>query len=104
MNRLARCLLAVAFVAAMPVASVRAQNQPRVGAAPAGDAAMISQRAIHENFTAAVCPRVTEAQRQANGSIHAVCDNGETFRVFDIGGRVVAMRCAAAARYGVGGC
>jgi hypothetical protein len=60
----------------------------------------VALSAIQTNFGSTVCPRLTRAERQANGSIHAVCENGETFRVFEIGGQVVAMRCAAAARYG----
>ncbi|MBR0653025.1 hypothetical protein GXW78_25440 [Roseomonas terrae] len=89
-------------VAAGPV--VAAAQEPQISGAPAGDAGRVALRAIHGNFNAEVCPRLTRAERQQNGSIHAVCDNGESFRVFRIGDRIVAMRCAAAARYGIEGC
>jgi hypothetical protein len=97
-------IAAAALTLGLCAGTVAQAQGPRIGAAPAGDSAAIAQRTIHENFGPAVCPRVTEARREANGSIHAVCGDGETFRVFEIGGRVVAMRCAAAARYGIEGC
>ena len=94
----------LALLAAGPIATARAQAPPSIGAAPAGNPVTIAQRAIHANFERSVCDHVTQAQRLPNGSIHSTCDTGEVFRVFEIGGRVVAMRCAAAARYGVEGC
>lgn len=81
-----------------------AQAQPSIGAAPPGNPVTIAQRVIHANFERSVCAHVTHAERLANGSIHSTCNTGEVFRVFEIGGQVVAMRCAAAARYGVEGC
>jgi hypothetical protein len=101
MIRTAFSALAAAFVA-LPLAA--SAQEPRISGAPAGNASRVALSAIQTNFGSTVCPRLTRAERQANGSIHAVCENGETFRVFEIGGQVVAMRCAAAARYGVEGC
>ncbi|WP_188968129.1 hypothetical protein [Neoroseomonas lacus] len=94
----------LALLAASSFAAGRAQAQPSIGAAPPGNPVTIAQRVIHANFERVVCGHVTEAQRLPNGSIHSICNTGEVFRVFEIGGQVVAMRCAAAARYGVEGC
>lgn len=101
MIRIALSVIAVALVAAPLVALAQ---EPRISGAPAGSPSRVALSAIQANFGREVCPRVTRAERQANGSIHADCSNGESFRVFTIGGRVVAMRCTAAARYGIEGC
>jgi hypothetical protein len=39
-----------------------------------------------------------------DGSIRAVCSNGEAYRVFTVKGMTVAMKCSAAAKLGVSGC
>jgi hypothetical protein len=97
-------ILVLAVFAVLPLGPAWAEGQPSIGAAPAGRPATVAQRVIHENFSPSVCERVRSAERLANGSIHATCANGEVFRVFEIGGRAVAMRCSAAARYGIEGC
>ena len=104
MNHAATLATVLALIAAGPIAAARAQAPPSIGAAPPGNPVSIAQRVIHANFERSVCEHVTEARRLPNGSIHSICNTGEVFRVFEIGGRVVAMRCAAAARYGVEGC
>ena len=76
-----------------------------VEAAPNGEAAVVAQRVIRENFDASDCALVTFANRYGDGSIKALCDNGESFRIFTISGvGPVAMRCSAADRMGVSGC
>lgn len=104
MTHPATLAIVLAILAAGPIAAARAQAPPSIGAAPAGNPVTIAQRVIHANFERSVCERVTQAQRLPNGSIHSTCNTGEVFRIFEIGGRVVAMRCAAAAQYGVEGC
>lgn len=104
MTHTATLATVLALLAASPFAAASAQAQPSIGAAPPGNPVTIAQRAIHANFERSVCEHVTRAERLPNGSIHGTCNTGEVFRVFEIGGRVVAMRCAAAARYGVEGC
>ena len=78
-------------------------EQPRITGAPAGEARSVAAEAIRPHGTTA-CPRITAAERVPDGSIRATCSNGEAFRVFTAGERVVAMRCSAAAELGVGGC
>lgn len=102
MTHAAALSTALALLVAGPFTAARAQ--PSIGAAPAGNPVAIAQRVIHANFERSVCEHVTRAERLPNGSIHSTCNTGEVFRVFEIGGQVVAMRCAAAARYGVEGC
>lgn len=92
-----------AFVA-IPLAMALAQAQPNFGAAPAGEPVAVAQRIIRTNFDRTICPRVTRAQRLEGGSIRATCSNGETFRVFQIDGQAVALRCSAARRRGIEGC
>ena len=73
--------------------------------APEGNAVAVAQAVIRDNFERSDCPSVTTAQRiGVDGSIKAACSNGETFRVFRVKGKAVAMKCSAAARLGVAGC
>jgi hypothetical protein len=60
---------------------------------------------MRENFDASDCPLVTIAQRFGDGSIKAVCTNGETYRVFTVP-KVgsVAMKCSAVIQLGITGC
>ena len=50
------------------------------------------------------CGVVVNASRLKDGSIRAVCSNGEAYRVSVLQGGLVALRCSAAARLGVSGC
>ena len=86
-----------------------ADNGPRPSATPTpaheGNAVAVAQAVIRDNFERSDCPSVTTAQRVGvDGSIKAACSNGETFRVFRLNGKAVAMKCSAAARLGVAGC
>ena len=93
------------FVSAMFIflaSEVRAQ----IGPAPSGEPTVVAQRIIRQNFPEAVCPLVVAASRLGDGSIRAICNNRETFRIFYFHPTrdVVAMRCSAAAQLGVPGC
>jgi RNA polymerase subunit RPABC4/transcription elongation factor Spt4 len=50
------------------------------------------------------CALVTSSSKMSDGSIRALCSNGESYRVSLIGGRFVAMRCSAARQLGITGC
>lgn len=71
------------------------------GPAPEGDATVVAQKSIRDNFDENDCPLVVEARRFGDGSIRALCNNGETYRVF---GSHYAMRCSAVAALGIHGC
>lgn len=82
-----------------------ASGQIVIEPAPDGDAAMVAQEIILRNFEQATCPLVVTATRLGDGSIRAVCNNEEAFRVFsmpEIG--PVALKCSAADELGVSGC
>jgi hypothetical protein len=102
MTHAATLATVLALLAALPITAARAQ--PSIAGAPPGNPVTVAQRVIHANFERSVCEHVTQAHRLPNGSIHSTCNTGEVFRVFEIGGQVVAMRCSAAGRYGVEGC
>ena len=77
----------------------------QIGPAPEGEATVIAQKVIQAKHDSSACPLVVVAQRVGDGSIKALCNNRETFRVFylrEVG--VVAMRCSAVATMGVEGC
>ena len=74
-------------------------------AAPDGEPTMVAQHAIERaGFQGRVCSLVVSAQRVGDGSIKAICNDQETFRVFSVGGKALAMRCSAARKLGVEGC
>lgn len=76
--------------------------QISMGPAPEGKAAAVAQVVIHDNFDKQVCPKVAVAQRFPDGTISAICNNDEKFRVFymeSVGN--VALRCSAAAKLGI---
>jgi len=50
------------------------------------------------------CPLVAAAVRLSDGSVRAVCSNSEIYRVMQVRGEWVALRCSAAERAGVKGC
>ncbi|TPL00669.1 hypothetical protein FJ938_21990 [Mesorhizobium sp. B2-4-14] len=72
--------------------------------APNGEPAEIAQQIIQDNFPSDACPLVVDARRLGDGTITAMCNNEETFRVFSMNGTGVAMRCAAARELGISGC
>jgi hypothetical protein len=89
--------MAVAFAVTAPV-----DSQVKIEPAPRGEPKTIATGAIK----AANHPsgKVLDAIRLNDGSIRAVCSNGEAYRVFTVQGELVAMKCSAAARLGVSGC
>ncbi len=96
-------LALVALAIGLPsVAST--ERLPPMSPAPAGDAAAVSLRIIHDNFAGRTCPRIRQARRLSDGSIRTTCSNGEAFRVFTLDGEAVALRCSAAAELGIQGC
>lgn len=82
--------------------TAHAQTQMTVGPAPAGPPKSVAAAAIKDADHP--CGIVSSATRLDSGGIRAVCSNGEAYRIFTVQGRVVAMRCSAAARIGVSGC
>ena len=81
------------------VSTVHAQT---IGPAPKGPAEQVAIAAIKDADHP--CGTVVRAARTDSGGIRAVCSNGETYRVFTVDGRLVAMKCSAAAKLGVSGC
>jgi hypothetical protein len=75
-----------------------------MGPAPKGEATEIAQKIIHDNFDVSDCPLVVGAKRFGDGSIKAVCNTGEDFRVFSINKKPVAMKCSALKAMGISGC
>lgn len=73
-----------------------------VGPAPIGDTKVVALQAIHEAKHA--CPKIISAKRWSNGSITAICSNGEDYRIFTINGELLAMKCSAARAIGVNSC
>jgi hypothetical protein len=49
------------------------------------------------------CGSVANAVRPPSGGIHAACSNGETYRIFTLQGKTVAMRCSAVRSLGIEG-
>jgi hypothetical protein len=76
-----------------------------VGPAPEGEAAVVAQRIILDNFDPPDCPLVVAANRLGDGSIKAICNNNESFRIFsvqEVG--PVALKCSVAPLLGISGC
>lgn len=72
--------------------------------APAGDATAIAASAIRA--AEHPCGKVASASRLRDGTIRALCSNGEAYRVMRMKGiaETVALKCSAAAKLGVSGC
>jgi hypothetical protein len=70
--------------------------------APDGESAVIAQRIIMENFDPPDCPLVIQAVRLGDGSIKALCNNRETYRIFSVNSKNLAMRCSVANKLGAG--
>jgi hypothetical protein len=79
-----------------------AHGQAQIGPAPPGPAKAVAATAIRDADHP--CGTVFDAIRLDSGGIRATCSNGETYRVFTVQGKVVAMRCSAVAKLGVSGC
>ena len=76
-----------------------------IGPAPAGEPSVVAQKVIQKDFETSVCSLVVESRRLGDGSIMALCNNGERFRVFSVQSiGPVALRCSAAEKLGVEGC
>lgn len=84
------------------------QTTPKVGlvSLPPGSPTEVARRAINENGR--VCGALTSATALNDGTIRAVCSNGQSYRVFavekDAQVVLLAMDCEAARRLGVSGC
>jgi hypothetical protein len=50
------------------------------------------------------CGTVTAAARLSDGSVRAVCSNSEIYRVMQLRGEWLALKCSAAQRLGIQGC
>jgi hypothetical protein len=81
------------------VSTVQAQA---IGPAPKGPAEQVAMAAIKD--AGHPCGTIVRAARTDSGGIRAVCSNGEAYRVFTVDGRLVSMKCSAAAKLGVSGC
>ena len=94
--------LGVTLAVALNMASSPVYGQAKIGPAPPGDPKSVASAAIREADHP--CGRVLDAVRLNTGGIRAVCSNGDAYRVFTVEGKVVAMKCSAAARLGISGC
>lgn len=95
------------LIAAISILFLTDQSNAQIsmGPAPEGKAAAVAQAIIHDNFEKQLCPKVAVAQRFPDGTISAICNNDEKFRVFSMDSvGNVALRCAAAAKLGIKGC
>jgi TPR repeat protein len=73
-----------------------------IGPAPDGEATIVAQRIILENFDPPDCPLVLRALRFGDGSIKAFCNNGESYRIFSFQSKQLAMRCSVVNQFGAG--
>jgi hypothetical protein len=64
----------------------------------------VAQAIIARDFDRPDCPTVKFADRARDGTIVALCDNGERFRIFGFRGNTLAMRCSAVKALGIEGC
>lgn len=80
--------------------AARAQE---TGPAPPGSTDEVAHEAILAS--GCPCPDLLRASRLDDGSLMAVCRNGEDYRVFTLDGEAVALRCSAVrAQTGKPGC
>jgi tetratricopeptide (TPR) repeat protein len=71
------------------------------GPAPDGDPKVVARSVISLDFDPPDCPSVARAARLEDGSIIAACSNGETFRIFALQDKQLALRCSAADHLGI---
>ncbi len=77
--------------------------EERIKPAPAGDADTVAMSVIRD--AEHPCGNVVTAERVADGSIKAVCTNGEDYRIMTVDGvGPVAMRCSAVREMDISGC
>ena len=93
MNRLAT-------IATFAALATSASAQVQFGPTEAGDAAVVAFKVINSNFEDADCPAVRVAKWLEDGSVFAICSNGERFRVYG----KISMKCSAVEKLGVAGC
>ena len=73
------------------------------GPAPEGPPEAVATAAIRQ--TTHPCGAVIEATRLKNGTIRAVCSNGEAYRVMTMNGHVVTISCSfGEKKLGISGC
>ena len=92
-------LFSLAFIAVVSSASAQSIS---IGPAPSGNAITVASQVIKQ--AEHPCPKVTGARRLKDGSITAKCSNAETYRVFSVKDKPVALRCSVAKAIGVSGC
>lgn len=94
--------IALLITAVLLAAPAAAQVVPL--AAPAGDAAAVAGSAILA--AEHPCGKVASASRLRDGTIRALCSNGEAYRVMRVKGmaETVALKCSAAAKLGISDC
>jgi hypothetical protein len=95
-----RALAIALFIVGTGLFPAHAQTGP----APDGDPVVVAEQIILKRFGPGICPFVTGATKLDDGSINALCQNGERFRVFTYMLRPIAMRCSVAEATGVEGC
>jgi hypothetical protein len=89
-----------AAITALVALATSASAQSELGPAEDGDPAVVAFKVINGNFDDTDCPSVTQAKRLKDGSVYAICSNGERFRVYG----KISMKCSAAEKLGVAGC
>lgn len=101
-----RCLKTVLAIVGFVIIVSQSAHADAVVPAPNGEPAVVAQQVIHYNFDKSMCPLVVDAKRYGDGTIAALCNNGERFRIFGISGYPdpVAMKCSAAEAFGIPGC
>lgn len=84
-----------------PAPAPAASSSPSVTVVP-NEEMRLATRVIRQ--TEHPCGTVAAAVRLSDGSVRAVCANGEVYRVFPLRGEWLAMKCSAVQRIGVEGC
>lgn len=84
-----------------PAPSVPASPPPPVTVVPSEEM-RLATRVIRE--AEHPCGTVAAAVRLSDGSVRAVCSNSEIYRVMQVRGEWLALKCSAAQRMGIQGC
>jgi hypothetical protein len=92
----------VGLACAMLVGMLIYYMQPVVGPVPQGDPISLAERMISDAGHS--CPELRAADLYGDGSVHATCTNGETYRLVTINGMPLALRCRALTMMGFVGC
>jgi hypothetical protein len=101
------CMRVIAVAVGAGALTIKAMTslvhgQAQIGQAPPGPAEAVAATAIRDADRP--CGAVFDAICLDSGRIRATCSSGETYRVFTVQGKVVAMRCSAVAKLGVSDC